>query len=72
MHLRDLLEAPLADFGTFGDTDTEGSLRATDLRMVKTPKWQLRVQNAFKNTPYKFNIYLYNGPQGRVNIIPQS
>ena len=72
MHLRDLLEAPLADFGTFGDTDTEGSLRATDLRMVNNPKWQLRVQNAFKNTPYKFNIYLYNGPQGRVNIIPQS
>lgn len=63
-----LLEAPLADFGTFGDPDTEGSFRPDDLRAMKKPAWRKKVENAFAKSPYKFNIYIYNGAEGMAPV----
>jgi len=64
MWWKDLREAPLADFGAFGDTDTPGSLRADDLRAIHNPKWREKVYRTFRNTPYDFNVYVYNAPEG--------
>ena len=63
-----LREAPLADFDMIGDPDTEGSFRPDDLKKFRNPVWRDKIVNAFKNTPYKFNIYMLNGEGGRVSI----
>src|SRR5580765_6403646 len=61
---KQLVEAPLADFGAVGDPETPGSLRADDLRAIRNPKWREKVYRAFQKTPYDFNVYVYNGPEG--------
>lgn len=61
---KDLFEAPLADFDTLGDLDAPGSLRADDLRAMRNPKWREKVYRAFHKTPFDFNIYVYNAPEG--------
>jgi len=61
---KDLLEAPLADFGAIGDQDVPGSLRADDLRAIRNPKWREKVYRAFQNTPFDFNVYVFNAPEG--------
>jgi hypothetical protein len=61
-------EAPLADFGTFGDLDKEGSMRSDDLRAIKSEKWLTKVKSQFANFPHPLNVYLYNGEGGEVWI----
>lgn len=68
MRYEDLLEAPLADFGSFGDPDTAGSLRADDLRALRNPKWHEKVYRLFSKTPYDFNLYVYNAPDAMAAI----
>jgi hypothetical protein len=65
---RELFEAPLADFDVFGDQSTEGSFRADDLRAIRNPKWREKVFRAFDKTPFNFNIYVYNGPEGMAPV----
>ena len=63
-----LREAPLADFDMIGDPDTEGSFRPDDLKKFRNPVWRDKIANAFRKTPYKFNIYMLNGEGGRVSL----
>jgi len=64
MRYKEITEAPLADFGAYGDLDTEGSMRSSDLKAVRNPKWVKKVHTAFSKTPYDFNLYLLNAPDG--------
>jgi hypothetical protein len=66
MRLRQITEAPLGDFKLGGDTENEGSFRPDDLRAMKNPKWLEKVRNAFSKTPYRINVFAYNGEGGRV------
>jgi hypothetical protein len=65
---KDLLEAPLADFGSFGDPEIAGSLRTDDLRALRNPKWHEKVYRLFHKTPYDFNVYVYNAPDAMAPI----
>ena len=76
MRWKEIKEAPLADFGVYGDMDKEGSFRAGDVRAMQSQKWVERVHNAFKKTEFDFNIYVYNAKDGVMRydgkyIIPQ-
>jgi hypothetical protein len=71
MRYREITEAPLADFGTFGDPDVEGSFRSDDLKAMKSPAWRKKINNAFKRSPHKFNVYLYNGENGIARVTPK-
>ena len=64
-----ILESPLADFSFHGDPNTPGSFRDEDLRALRNDKWLTKVKNIFLKTPYNFNIYLYNAPEGVVKNI---
>lgn len=68
MRYEDLLEAPLVDFGSFGDSTTPGSIRADDLRALRNPKWQEKVYRLFQKTPYDFNVYVFNAPDAKAQI----
>lgn len=68
MRWKQITEAPLTDFDTFGDAHEPGSFRDEDLMAMRNPKWRAKVFRAFANTPYRFNIYLYNGPDGMLRI----
>lgn len=69
MLIRDILnEAPLADFDMIGDPDTEGSFRPDDLKKFRNQQWREKVVRTFQRTPYKFNIYMLNGAEGRVAV----
>ena len=73
MLIRDILyEAPLADFDMIGDPDTEGSFRTDDLKKFRNPQWREKIVRAFQRTPYKFNIYMMNGAEGRVAVGDQN
>lgn len=61
-------EAPLADFGTFGDLEQEGSFRGDDLRAIRSEKWLTKVQTQFNHLRHPLNVYLYNGEGGNVQI----
>lgn len=67
-HYIRLVEAPLADFDAVGDLDTEGTFRPDDLRAIRNPAWREKVKNAFKQTPYTFNVYVYNGLNGSAPV----
>lgn len=68
MKYLELTEAPLADFDIVGDTTTAGSFNYQDLKAMQNEKWKTKVYKAFSKTPYDFNIYLYNAPEGIANI----
>lgn len=68
MRYHELAEAPLNDLELHGDLDNEGSFRASDMRAIKSPVWQLKAKNAFAKTPFVFNVYLYNGENGIVDF----
>lgn len=61
MRWKEINEAPLADFGTYGDLDKEGSFRSGDLRAMKNPKWVEKVERYLKKSPQNINLYLVNG-----------
>jgi hypothetical protein len=79
MRYKEISETPLADFKVIDDNDSigtefkknspmyadkgEGSFRQTDLKAMSNPKWIEKVHNFFKNCPYDFNIYLFNGSE---------
>jgi hypothetical protein len=60
MRWKEINEAPLADFGTYGDLDTEGSFRPGDLKAMQNPKWIEKVDNYLKKCPRDINLYLVN------------
>jgi hypothetical protein len=60
MRWKEINEAPLADFGTYGDLDTEGSFRSGDLKAMQNPKWIEKVDNYLKKCPRDINLYLVN------------
>jgi hypothetical protein len=69
MRYHEICEAPLTDFGAYGDLSREGTLRSDDLKAVQSPKWQEKLSNFFSRTPYNFNIYVYNGGEdGRIHF----
>lgn len=55
-------EAPIADFGTFGDMNREGSFRTNDLKAMTNPKWQAKLHRMFEKTEFPINLYLFNAP----------
>jgi hypothetical protein len=59
-----LNEAPLADFGVHGDTYNAGSYSASDVKVFHNQKWLHKLNSHFSRTPYNFNVYLYNAPNG--------
>jgi hypothetical protein len=65
MRYKDLVEAPLQDFGVLGDTKEPGSFRADDLKAMNNPKWEAKLRNVFSKTPYNFNIYALNAPDNK-------
>lgn len=68
MRWKELSEAPIADFGVFGDTEAEGSFRSQDLKAMNNPKWTAKVLRMFERCPVDFNVYLYNAPQGKATL----
>lgn len=65
MRWKEITEAPITDFGAYGDLEKEGSFRPDDLRAIRNPKWLNNVYSAFAKTPYEFNLYVYNAEDGR-------
>lgn len=62
-----LIEAPLNDFEISGSSDNPGSFRDDDLRAFQNPKWLAKVRSAFSRTPFRINVYAFNGDRrGRV------
>lgn len=70
MRLYQITETPIEDLQFKGDLDTEGSFRPDDLRAFRNPKWEVKVRNAFFKTPFKFNLYFYNGKDGKIPFLP--
>jgi hypothetical protein len=66
MRWKDIMEAPIADLGTFGDLDTEGSFRTSDLNALRNPKWAKKVRSMFERVPFDINVYFYNVPKGKM------
>lgn len=62
MRWKEITEAPIADFGTYGDMSKEGSFRANDLKAMTNPKWQAKLKRMFENTEFPINLYLFNAP----------
>jgi hypothetical protein len=58
-----IMEAPLADFGAYGDLSREGSLRPDDIKAVQSPKWLKKLDSHFSRTPWNFNIYVFNATE---------
>ncbi len=65
MRWKEITEAPIADFGTYGDMSQEGSFRANDLRAMSNPKWQAKVHRMFAKTEFPINLYLVNAPNDK-------
>lgn len=68
MRWKEITEAPIADFGTYGDMSQEGSFRANDLRAMSNPKWQAKVHRMFAKTEFPINLYLKNAPNDRTTL----
>jgi len=68
MRWKEINEAPIADFGTSGDLDKEGSFRASDLKAIRNPKWVEKVHDAFSKTEFDFNLYLHNAEDAILNL----
>lgn len=68
MRWKEINEAPLADFGAYGDLDREGSFRSDDLRAIRNPKWLEKVRSGLSRSNYLYNIYLFNGEDGYVTF----
>ncbi len=68
MRWKEINEAPLADFGAYGDLDKEGSFRNDDLRAIRNPKWLEKVRSGLSRSNYLYNIYLMNGEDGYVTF----
>lgn len=65
MRWKEITEAPIADFGTYGDMSQEGSFRQNDLRAMTNPKWQAKLHRMFEKTEFPINLYLVNAPNDR-------
>jgi hypothetical protein len=68
MRWNEINEAPLADFGTYGDLNTPGSFPQNDLKAMNNDKWVKKLHVAFEKTRFNFNLYLYNAPEGIVKL----
>lgn len=68
MRWKEITEAPIADFGTYGDMNKEGSFRQQDLRAMSNPKWQAKLHRMFQNTKWPINLYLVNAPNDRTTL----
>ena len=68
MRWKEINEAPLADFGAYGDMSTPGSLRADDLKAINNPKWLEKVRSSLAKLPYNLNIYMVNAKDGIVTF----
>jgi hypothetical protein len=60
MRWKEINEAPISDFNTFGDMSQEGSFRSSDLKAITNPKWVEKVHHYLKNIPQDVNLYFYN------------
>jgi hypothetical protein len=68
MRIKDIInEAPLKDFEFFGGDD-EGSFRRDDIKAATSKKWLRKLKTSFVRTPYNFNVYVYNGTEGKVTL----
>jgi hypothetical protein len=68
MRIKDIInEAPLKDFEFFGGDD-EGSFRRDDIKAATSRKWLRKLKTSFVRTPYNFNVYVYNGTEGKVTL----
>lgn len=65
MRWKEITEAPIADFGTYGNMDQEGSFRSQDLKAMTNPKWQTKLHRMFEKTEFPINLYLVNAPNDR-------
>jgi hypothetical protein len=69
MLLKQLFEAPIGQYDVIPTVSHErgkygaGSFRSNEIAAAKNPKWIEKVHNFFKNCPYLFNIYIYDGPE---------
>lgn len=68
MRWKEIMEAPIADFGTYGSMDTEGSFRPNDLKAMTNPKWQAKLHRMFQNTKHPINLYLVNMPNDKTSL----
>jgi len=59
MRITDITEAPLADFGLYGEA-TPSTFDDNDLRAINNPKWKAKLISTFARTPFPVNIYLIN------------
>lgn len=64
MRLKQLLEAPIGDFGTIGDfSDPNASIPdASDRRAVTVAPMVKRITTAWEKTPFLFNLFFANVP----------
>lgn len=62
MRWKEITEAPIADFGTYGDMSQEGSFRSNDIKAMTNPKWQAKLHRMFERTEFPINLYLINAP----------
>lgn len=65
MRWNELTEAPLGDFALYGDRENEGSFEQGDVRAMNSEKWLTKVKSYFSRTPFTFNVYAYNAPEGK-------
>lgn len=68
MRWKEITEAPIADFGTYGDMNREGSFRQQDLKAMSNPKWQAKLHRMFQKTEWPINLYLVNAPNDRTTL----
>ena len=61
-------EAPLADFGAYGDLSKEGSFRSDDLRAIQNPKWVDKVRAGLSHVDVPINLYFYNSADRKVTF----
>jgi hypothetical protein len=64
---RELDEAPVSDFGVFGDKDVSGSFRDSDLKAMHNPKWQKKVERFFRKCPVDVNLYFLNAENAEIS-----
>jgi len=60
MKIKDITEAPLADFQPLGDFSKPGPFRGVDKKLVPHPTNQLKTAKFLENTPYDFRLFFSN------------